>query len=330
MGLGTVAYAGDAPNAKDYTPAGFTRPADPIAAAAFDVLWSHCSRCHQQQLLINRTSPAGGIGDIIELNKLSSDRSLITPGDPTNSDVYSQVIQNAMPKDVGPDRLYSGPLVTDTEKKALATWISSLAPRLVAQDAIDNVCQTRTFISNDQIVSEIFSDLVKQIPTRQKGMRYITLTHLYNSCVPDDALKVYREGVVKLLNSLSVTSTIVTLSTIDSAKTIIPFNINDLGWSEALWNTILSQYPYATHPNNSSVFSNLASITNTALPYIRGDWFANNASQAPLYTLILGLQDTFPKQTANLVNITNDINNTETAGAKNSASSRVSTFWRFL
>ena len=50
---------------------------------------------------------------------------------------------------------------------------------------------------------------------RAKGTRYLTLTHLANACTDDKAMKVYRQGAVKLVNSLSRSSDVVRLETID-------------------------------------------------------------------------------------------------------------------
>src|SRR5690242_18997410 len=114
-----------------------------------------------------------------------------------------------MPADVAPNGAYTGPKVTFDDFKALENWIDSLSASSSAQSCVD-----RKFISDEDIVDAILQDLQKQIPARLKGMRYITLTNLYNACTPDNHMNVYRNGVVKLLNSLGRTSVLVTANSI--------------------------------------------------------------------------------------------------------------------
>ena len=135
-------------------------------------------------------------------------------------------------------------------------------------------------------------DLESLQPTRVADTRYITLTHLYNACASDEEMEVYRQGTVKLLNSLSRVSDVVRLETIDEAKTIIRFNLKDLGWEPEDWDKILAVYPYGSRPD-SKMYDLLSSSTVTPLPFIRGDWFAFSAAQPPLYDKLLKLADNF-------------------------------------
>src|SRR5262249_11994148 len=112
-------------------------------------------------------------------------------------------------------------------------------------------------------------------------------------------MNVYRQGVVKLLNGFSRRSDVVKLETIDEAKTIVAFNLEDLGWTEADWNTVLANYPYAIKPD-AKMFDFTAQQTNTVLPYVRADWFTFTASQPPLYDKLLQLPTKFPELTKKL------------------------------
>ncbi len=106
-------------------------------------------------------------------------------------------------------------------------------------------------------------------------------------------MKVYRQGTIKLLNSLSTVSDVVKLETVDEAGTIIRFNLKDVGWSTDDWNQVLSSYPYAVKPD-TPMFDLVSSATLTPLPYVRADWFAFTAAQPPLYDKLLHLADSFP------------------------------------
>ena len=148
-------------------------------------------------------------------------------------------------------------------------------------------------ISQEDIISLIAADLNKISPrTRRTGTRYLTLTNLKNACVDEESLNVFRQGAVKLINSLSRSSDIVRLEPIDPAGTILRVNISDLGWTDQDWNDLLANYPYRTQPE-SQLLSVLESGTSTKLPYIRADWFAFSAARPPLYGKLLKLPATF-------------------------------------
>jgi hypothetical protein len=261
-------------------------PTDPIAKAAFDVLSNHCAHCHQAgRLTGGLTKPKADFGNILRLDQIANDPHIIVPGNPDGSFLIKQIESGAMPDDA-----FINPPPDDVELAALRTWIKGLGEQLTAGCG-------RTFMPEADMVAAMVRDIEGLQKTRIADTRYITLTHLYNACARDDEMEVFRQGVVKLLNSLSRVSDIVRLETIDEAKTIIRFNITDLGWEAADWNRIIAVYPYPSRPDNPN-YDFIAAATLTAVPYIRGDWFAFTAAQPPLYDVILKLPNTFQELVA--------------------------------
>ena len=106
-------------------------------------------------------------------------------------------------------------------------------------------------------------------------------------------MKVFRQGAIKLINSLSRSSDVVRLETIDPDETILRINLDDLGWDAEDWDTVLAVYPYNLQPD-SDLKSVLSGATGTQLPYVRADWFAFAASQPPLYDKLLKLPEHLP------------------------------------
>ena len=170
-------------------------------------------------------------------------------------------------------------------------------------------CDAHKFITHDDMVGYMVTDLNKVIRTRQSTQRYLTLTHLANVCAGDDAMKVYRQAAIKLLNSLSRAPDAVKLETIDPEATILKFNLVDIGWSVDDWNFLIASYPYTAAPD-SELSRTLAKATATTLPYIRADWLASNATQPQLYYSLLKLPNTF-KEFAQLqgIDVATDIRN---------------------
>lgn len=248
------------------------------AAAALD---KHCSRCHQDGKLVNRQKPAKAIGNILQLDQIVSNPSLIQPGNPEGSRIIQQIVNKDMPYDVYQEGNTAQPSPTEDEVTALRNWIAGVKPQ----------CST-TPVTFNNMIDTMAADIGKLPEHRRADTRYITLGHLASTCTPEKDMEVYRQGAVKLLNSLSKYSDVLKLETVDPAKTILRVNLEDLGWEPELWDELVSHYPYAIRPVNGQ-FDAIANATSTRVPFIRADWFAYTASRDPIYSKLLGLPDTY-------------------------------------
>lgn len=260
-------------------------PADPVAKAAFDVLDKHCARCHQNGKLVDRERPAKNFGNVLKLDEIAANPHYVLPGNPLGSKLFRQIVDKEMPYDIYYEGASHSP-PSEADLKALEGWIAALGTKAVAS------CETHKFVEPEDMVSLMVSDLDKQRPQRRATTRYLTLTHLTNICVDPAAMKVYQQGAVKFLNSLSRSSDVVKLETVDPEGSILRFNLLDLGWKAADWDNVIAVYPYGAVPDNE--FSRtLASGAGTPMPYVRADWFVFTASQPPLYDVLLRLPNTF-------------------------------------
>jgi hypothetical protein len=258
-------------------------PGDPVARAAFDILDLHCAHCHQAgKLTGGQTKPKADFGNVLHLDQIAADPHLITPGNPDGSFMMKQILSGAMPDDSSYN--IKNPPLNPDEIAALRTWITGLG-------AVEVAGCGREFITDTAMADAMLGDIGKLQDTRVADTRYITLTHLYNACASDEEMEVFRQGTVKLLNSLSHVSDVVRLETVDPAGTIIRFNLKDVGWDPEDWSRILAVYPYAAKPDSPN-FDFVAASTLTELPYVRGDWFAFTAAQPPLYNTLLRLPGT--------------------------------------
>ena len=264
-------------------------PTDPVAKAAFDVLDKHCARCHQVGKLVDRERPAKNFGNMLKLDEIAANPHYVLPGNPLGSKLFRQIVDKEMPYDIYYEGSSHAPPSED-DLKALEAWITSLGTKAVAS------CENHKFITPEDMVSFMVSDLDKQLQQRKATTRYLTLTHLANICADPAAMKVYRQAAIKLLNSLARSSDVIKLETIDPEGTILRFNLVDLGWKASDWDNIIAIYPYNVVPDNEFVRT-LASGTATPLPYVRADWFAFTASQPPLYDVLLQLPNTFQQLT---------------------------------
>src|SRR5271166_4622426 len=67
-------------------------PAGPSAKAAIEVLERNCARCHQEGRLVGRERPAGGLGNILNLQEIGNSPALIVPGNPYGSNLFKTII----------------------------------------------------------------------------------------------------------------------------------------------------------------------------------------------------------------------------------------------
>ena len=264
-------------------------PTDPVQRAAFDALDKSCARCHQVGRLVDRDRPSRGFGNVLRLDEISKNRALIQPGNPYGSYLFKQIVDREMPFDVMQDGVpqdadHHAP--NDAEIKAVEAWIQSLGIQAAA------ACQADKFISNNDIVAAIAADLEKLPRARVKGTRYLTLTQFKNACTDDAAMKVYGQGAIKLVNSLSRSSDVVPLAAVDPAATILRINLDDMRWEANDWEMLLGVYPYNLQPE-TQLAAVLRNATGTPLPYVRADWFAFTASRPPFYNKLLKMPASF-------------------------------------
>lgn len=153
-------------------------------------------------------------------------------------------------------------------------------------------CASRKFLGSRELASLMAADIQRLPEYRAKGTRYVTLSHLFSGCTPAQDLEVYRQAVVKLVNSLSRSPGVLRLETVDPDQTVIRINIDDLGWEAEDWNAVIALYPYGLQPD-TKFFNVVQLATDTQIPAVRGDWLALTAGQPPLYNALLKLPDNF-------------------------------------
>lgn len=293
LALGS-SHAGDddlllpSPNAADakQAAADIPRPANDIEKAAFDALDRNCARCHQFGKLEHRLKPARDFGNVLYLKQMAKDPNLVLPGNPDGSKLLQEILNQDMPYDYYHDRDTSIEPPSEQEVAAIRDWITSLGETQQA------ACASRQFISDADVLDAIGNDLNRLDDHRVATTRYILLDNLYNACASSEEMKVYRQGTIKLLNSLSRNSDLVKLETVDEAGTIIRFNLEDVKWAPSDWDKIAAVYPYAVKPDARG-YDFVAGEMHTKVPYVRGDWLAFTASRPPLYYDLLKLPHTF-------------------------------------
>ncbi|MFG3756882.1 hypothetical protein, partial [Klebsiella pneumoniae] len=175
----------------------------------------NCARCHQEGRLVNRECPAKNFGNILRLDQIAANPSYVLPGNPLGSKLFRQIADREMPYDVNYEGETRFGNVSEADLKALEAWVTALGNRATAS------CESHKLITPVAMIDAMAADLARQPAARRPMTRYLTLTHLANSCTDAAAMKVYRQGAVKLLNSLSRSPGVVTLETIGPEASIL-------------------------------------------------------------------------------------------------------------
>jgi mono/diheme cytochrome c family protein len=240
-----------------------------LAAETRDLLKQRCFQCHGANGVARKNVFA------LDRNRLVQSKTVI-PGD-LNSLLLKQVESGAMP--------LGGPELSAEQKQTLRNWVARGAPDWEDERAI----ASRVFLTEPKLLALIRDDLLGARERDRAFLRYFSLAHLFNSGAPDDEMEIYRRALAKLVNSLSWHREITPPAAIDSAKIVFRIDLRDYNWTAATWNMIIAAYPYGLRTQASELISELS---GAALPYIRADWFAANASTPPLYHDILALPKT--------------------------------------
>jgi hypothetical protein len=280
------------------------KPANDAEAKAQGVLEKHCSRCHQTGKLVKREKAAKGFGDVMQLHELAANPKRILPGNPDGSPMFQVLANKQMPYDVYQEGDYEKPTPTAEEITILRDWITEAGKKGASQ------CKPYEMPYKD-LVNIMYQDLGSLPEHRRAHTRYLSLANLKASCATDEEMEIYRQGAIRLLNSLSTNSDVITLedSIIGEEGVVVRFNLDDLKWTPELWEEIISHYPYGVRPFDSQ-YDSLTNTTHTEIPYVRADWLAFFGARPLLYNTILNLPGTAQELEHNLgLNVADNIRN---------------------
>ena len=154
-----------------------------LAKQAKAVLEKHCYACHGEG-----GAAEGGVNYVLDVPRLVS-RGTVVARNSAMSKLFTQVRDGNMPKDGAP--------LSKVEMETLQQWIDA-----GATDFNPPVAK-REFISTAKMFEFMQADLAAIDSRKRPLIRYFTLTHLYNAGLSDDELATYRNGLSKLINSLS-------------------------------------------------------------------------------------------------------------------------------
>jgi mono/diheme cytochrome c family protein len=239
----------------------------PLAERARAVLERYCHQCHGRGGVAK-----GGFDFVLDRDRLVTHKKIV-PGKPVESEVYQRLLKGEMPPK---GKARPGP----QEIALLKDWIAAGAPGPPAPP--------RTFLTSAALHRLMLDDL-RSVPARHRRfVRYLSLAHLYNAGRPATDLRIGREALGLLLNSLSWHPRITPPAPIDREQTIFRVDLRDYRWTARTWDRLVTAYPYRTVAADADGRA-CADATSCEDFHLRGDWFVANASRGKLYYDLLEL-----------------------------------------
>jgi hypothetical protein len=265
---------------------------DALDQAVIEIFKQKCTVCHD-----DRPGDSGGtVENLLDLNAISdSEAGYIDEDEPGDSYLATLIREDQMPLPKWKDDIqWAGPL-SEAEKTTILNWIERGG---ASESFAGKTREDRSDISEQQLTEAITNDLLTLKGAALKNARYLTLTNLHNrDSVSGPELELYRQGMVKMLNSVSRASDVLGMPNapsvnrvvaVDRDATIYRFDLRHIGWEAADWERVIQHYPYGLI-HRDGVGKSIGTLTDSSFPLARADWFVFVVSQAPLYHELLGI-----------------------------------------
>ena len=254
-------------------------PQQQIAQDAYAIFEQSCFICH---------GPAGSFKEslLIDHNTLIQNGTVI-PGNPDASELYNRLLTTDIAKRMPFNQSQLPAQAIDT----IRNWILVGAPDWAATSTTDG-----DFISPGEMLNTIETHLMSLSSFDRAFARYFTMTHLYNAGETAGVLEGYRNGLSKLVNSLSWGIEVINPQPIDPQQTIFYIDLRHYEWDvNDGWTQIEGVYPYHIAfdaPTETALREQLGRLQiemSCDVPSIYIDWFLATASLPPLYHDLLSL-----------------------------------------
>lgn len=269
---------------------------DDLDRTVHGIFSQKCAVCHD-----HRDADAGGDVDfLLDLVALVDPDNYQFDADAPEASRLQEILVGddpEMPKQQMKNVKWNGPL-NESQLEAVKQWIARGGPSDKYRQNYEKNA-TRKIIDEESVLEAITLDLQSLRGRRLEFARYLTLTNLHNNqSVTGDELELYRQGMVKLLNSLSYSPDVIGMDdaptpnrvvAVDDERTVFRFDLRHIGWDHKDWERVAQHYPYGIKPRDG-LRQVISAVAASPLPRMRADWFVFATSQPPLYHDLLKIE----------------------------------------
>lgn len=232
-----------------------------------------CKSCHG----LGATGGASAMTDIMNRDLIVRE-GMISLTDPPSSRIIKALNRPTRWMPLGGSRM------ADSDIQAILSWIELGAP-----DWKQAPPTTDPILTHAQEVECIAHDQSKLSTKDAYYVRYMTLGHLKGK-----EFSVARDGVIKLINSLTFANSPKAPRKVDSLGKILAIDFRDYEptLNAAVWEKhIVPGYPYAYVSEDDKLFNFYVEKINkyaySERAFVRGDWFIDQTGQSPVYEKLM-------------------------------------------
>lgn len=271
LALGVAWLAATAPLAgQPVQRSGAAVPAASVREAARAALESRCAGCHEAS---RDPIVMESLVDVLDLDRLALDAAAVVPGRPYGSALYTAMV-GAHPVPLGS----SAP--TSTEIAAVAAWIASLTP--------STGCGDRPVISSAE-AGRLIAEAQARSGAEAGTLRFLSLTHLWNACLPAREVTGLAQGAAKLMNSLSWSDSPGRLEALGPGGAILTVSLPTFGWTGAHWDLVAVRLTESARRLSKGMPEEVRTVAGAASPVLPADAFAAAIAEPAVYAELLGL-----------------------------------------
>jgi mono/diheme cytochrome c family protein len=263
-------------------------PGDLAKAAAENILKSKCGACHGSQL--SDLTAEAGMNFIDDIDKLAEEEKII-PLNSASSPIIRRMRDGSMPK--------GGPRMAEADIAVVASFIDNpdYWPNVPQQ-----VCDNNPPLSFDRLYEDVARDLSRADDRDKPFLRYISLGNRAGAgeCT-NTAMDLERQGLTKLINSLSIDPDVFVPEALDEEQTLFKVDIRKLQWDREInfngqvfadvWEAIAQNNPYAV-PFVGEEADDAREDALTDFPVMFLDSMTNTAAIGNLYYAIVDIDVT--------------------------------------
>jgi hypothetical protein len=256
-----------------------------LSANTLAILETNCARCHSPGITVSAFTYVTNVDEMIKNGK-------VIPGDSNNSPIWRRMTSTDLPMPPAAETVRP----SETEIATVATWIDECAGA--------TGCGDQPWISRDEAIQMVADDLGKVGTDARPFIRYFSLVHLHNYGWCDDQIDLYRHGLSKLVNSLSLDTKVIAPEPIDPNRLIFRIDMRDYNWDRPVteikadglpgesfkdvWELIVARDPYAIE-FDGDIARDVIRDAQTNVFLLQADAFLEVSSQPPLYHDILSI-----------------------------------------
>jgi mono/diheme cytochrome c family protein len=253
-------------------------------AAAENILRSNCGQCHGAAL--TPAQAQAGMNYIDDLEELIAQNKIIG-GDSENSPVIRRMRDGSMPP---ASSGLPAPSARDIDQVAAFIDNPQFFPPVDVEECNNQL------ITFDELYTQLQADILSLDADDRIFTRYLLLTNRYNAGVCAENLDTDRFGLSKMLNMLSIETSISEPFAIDQEETIYRIDIRDYGWDRDIevdgvnfvdgWEAIVENNDYAVLFQGDEA-ETVIDQSGTDIPWLYADAMIDQASLGNLYYALI-------------------------------------------